>query len=107
MFGAIRQRYVRRSLLDSEMNHVADLQRFVSSTFFSRAAKKHWRLATIHLVDLRVRFDLVRVAVYRIATPARIIARLGVRFRMLILSNANDLPRFWVCLGLFCSCSSG
>src|SRR5260370_30815522 len=83
------------------MNHIADLQWFVPSAFLSRAAKKHWRLATIHLVDSCVRFDLVRVAVHRIAAPAHIIARLGVCFRMFILPNSNDLPRFWVCLGFF------
>src|SRR5258708_9937735 len=84
------------------MNHIADLQWFVPSAFLSRAAKKHRRLATIHLVDSCVRFDLVRVAVHRIAAPAHIIARRGVCFRMFILPDSDDLTRFWVCLGFFC-----
>ena len=57
----------------------------------SRAAKKCWCLTAIQLIDLCVRFDLVSVAVDRIATPAHTIPRLGVAFRMLILPNANDL----------------
>ena len=89
------------------MNHIADLQRFVSSACFSRAAQKHRRLAAIQLVDLCVRFDLVRVAVYRIAAPARIIAGLRVRFRVLSLTYPNDLPRFWVCLRFLGGPSSG
>ena len=97
---------MRCPLLNPEVNDIADLHRFVPAAFLSRGAK-HWRLATIQLVDLCVRFDLVRVAVYRIAAPARIIAGLRVRFRVLSLTYPNDLPRFWVCLRFLGCPSSG